>query len=266
MTNKASTMNRFSGKRAIVTGASSGIGRAVAERLAREGARVALLGRDRERLDATLRTVSNVGSETGAFPVIVDHVDPAMNAKAAADALEGLGGKVDVLVNAAGIIANDGIVEAKPETFDRVMQTNLTAVYDFTRHIVPAMVRARTGNIVNISSVCGTRPYPNIMSYCVSKAALDMMTQCLALELAPHGIRVNAVNPGVVRSGLHTTAGSVGDYDAFLERAKSTHPLGRHGEPNEIAALCAHLASDEAGWITGGLFPIDGGRALTSLR
>ena len=121
-------------------------------------------------------------------------------------------------------------------------------------------------SIVNLSSIAGLRPYPTILGYCVSKAALDMMTQCLALELAPRGVRVNAICPGVVVSELHTVTGAVADYAAFLERAKSTHPLGRPGQPDDIAALAAFLVSDEAGWITGGLHTIDGGRTLTSLR
>jgi NAD(P)-dependent dehydrogenase (short-subunit alcohol dehydrogenase family) len=93
-----------------------------------------------------------------------------------------------------------------------------------------------------------------------------MLTQCVALELAPHGVRVNAVNPGVVVTELHTVTGTVPDYEAFLEHSKQTHPLGRVGQPEEIAALCAFLCSDETGWITGGIHSIDGGRALLSAR
>src|SRR5690606_4447138 len=137
---------------------------------------------------------------------------------------------------------------------------------DLTRRAVGFIVQGNAGSIVNISSIAGLRPYPTILAYCVSKAALDMLTQCLALELAPHGVRVNAINPGVVVSELHTVTGAVSDYAAFLERAKSTHPLGRPGKPEEIAALAAFLVSDEAAWITGGLHTIDGGRTLTSLR
>jgi NAD(P)-dependent dehydrogenase (short-subunit alcohol dehydrogenase family) len=119
---------------------------------------------------------------------------------------------------------------------------------------------------VNVSSVTGQRPYAGIATYCVAKAGLDMLTQCLALELAPHGVRVNAINPGVVVTNLHTASNAVENYDAFLARSKETHPLGFVGEPKDAAELIAFLASDRARWITGGLVPLDGGRALTSLR
>ncbi len=124
----------------------------------------------------------------------------------------------------------------------------------------------RKGSVVNVSSVAGLRPYGGLMAYCVSKAAVDMFTRCVALELAPQGVRVNAVNPGVVVTELHTVSDAVPDYDAFLERSKSTHPIGRVGQPEEVASLVVYLMSDEAGWVTGGTFSIDGGRALASAR
>ena len=162
--------------------------------------------------------------------------------------------------------SNDCVLEPRPDEWRRILDCNLEAVYDLTRRAAPFLVAGTRGSIVNLSSIAGLRPYPTILAYCVSKAALDMMTQCLALELAPRGVRVNAICPGVVVSELHTATGAVADYPAFLERAKSTHPLGRPGQPEEIAALAAFLISDEAGWITGGLHTIDGGRTLTSLR
>ena len=146
------------------------------------------------------------------------------------------------------------------------MDTNLEAVYDLSHKATSHVVAGQRGSILNISSIAGLRPYANLLSYCVSKSALNTLTQCMALELAPHGVRVNAINPGVVVSELHTVSGAVADYPAFLERARSTHPLGRPGQPEEIAALALFLVSDEAGWITGGLHIADGGRTLTSLR
>jgi NAD(P)-dependent dehydrogenase (short-subunit alcohol dehydrogenase family) len=115
--------------------------------------------------------------------------------------------------------------------------------------------------------VAGLRPYPNLLAYCVSKAALDMLTRVTALELAPVGIRVNGVHPGVVVTDLHRRSGmDEAAYAGFLERSKETHPLGRVGRPEDVAALAVFLASDEASWITGADHSIDGGRALTSLR
>ena len=146
-----------------------------------------------------------------------------------------------------------------------MMRTNLDAVMRCSKAVAPHLVR-RKGAIVNISSVCSRRPYLNIIAYCVSKAGLDMLTRCCAAELAPKGVRVNAVNPGVVVTELHDQAAAVQDYESFLERGKETHPLGRVGQPDEVAAMCAYLCSDEAGWVTGGIFPIDGGRELVSPR
>jgi NAD(P)-dependent dehydrogenase (short-subunit alcohol dehydrogenase family) len=151
------------------------------------------------------------------------------------------------------------------------MEINVFAPYDLLRLAVPPLVRSaesgRDANVLATSSVASLRPYPGLLGYCTSKAALDMLVQSAAIELAPKKVRVNAINPGVVVTELHTTAGlDAPQYAAFLERSKSTHPLGRPGNADEIAALVAFLVSDEASWITGELASIDGGRALTSLR
>jgi len=131
---------------------------------------------------------------------------------------------------------------------------------------VPFLAKSH-GNIVNLSSVAGLRSFPGVLAYCVSKAAVDQLTRCAALELAPKGIRVNAVNPGVVVTQIHRRGGmSEDDYAAFLEHSKTTHPLGRVGDADEVADLILFLASDRAGWITGATYSIDGGRALTCAR
>ena len=134
------------------------------------------------------------------------------------------------------------------------------------RAAIPHLKDREGASIVNVSSVTGRRPYAGIAPYCVAKAGVDMLTQCLALELAPHGVRVNAINPGVVRTNLHTATNTVRDYDAFLERSRETHPLGFVGEPEDAAELVGFLLSKRARWITGGLYALDGGRELTSLR
>ena len=128
-------------------------------------------------------------------------------------------------------------------------------------------LEASRGNIVNVSSVTGLRSFPGVLAYCVSKAGVDQLTRCAALELAPKGVRVNAVNPGVVVTGLHRSGGmNTEAYAAFLEHSKTTHPLGRVGDANEVAELIVFLASDKAAWITGETISIDGGRALTCAR
>jgi NAD(P)-dependent dehydrogenase (short-subunit alcohol dehydrogenase family) len=246
---------KLEGKVALVTGATSGIGRAVALAFAREGARVSGTGRRTDRLKEL----------SGVHGITADHRLVEDSKRAVAETVSRFGG-LDILVNSAGVIGNGGILDTPPEEWRRVMDINLEAMFHLTRLAAPHLIRRRGGSILNLSSVCSLRPYGNLLAYCVSKAATDMFTQCLALELAPHGVRVNAINPGVVVSELHRVGGAVADYDGFLERAKTTHPLGRPGRPEDIAALAVFLASDDAGWITGGLHSIDGGRALTSAR
>jgi NAD(P)-dependent dehydrogenase (short-subunit alcohol dehydrogenase family) len=121
--------------------------------------------------------------------------------------------------------------------------------------------------VINVSSVNGLRAFAGVLAYCVSKAGVDQLTRCAALEMAPHGVRVNAVNPGVTVTELHRRGGMNDEqYQAFLTRSKETHPLGRPGRPEEVAALIVYLASEDAAWMTGEPIPVDGGRHLTCLR
>jgi NAD(P)-dependent dehydrogenase (short-subunit alcohol dehydrogenase family) len=256
-------MTRLSDLRCLVTGASSGLGRAIATRLAAEGARCAITGRNAERLGEVARAI-------GGHAIVADHTQTADNARTIAEAVAALGG-LDVLVNNAGIIGNDGALAPKPALFRQLLETNLVSLYELSTFAVPHLVLSaeagREASILNLSSVTGARPYPGLLGYCTSKAAVDMLTQSMAIELAPKKVRVNAIQPGVVVTSLHRNGGlDEAAYAAFLERCKATHPLGRTGTAEEVAALVAFLVSREAGWITGALCPIDGGRALTSLR
>lgn len=143
---------------------------------------------------------------------------------------------------------------------------NLRSVFALTQKCLPHLIETK-GNIVNVSSVAGTRTFPNILAYGVSKSALDQLTRSAALELASKGVRVNSVNPGVVVTNIHKRGGmDEQTYDAFLERSKETHPIGRPGTAAEVADLIYFLASDKASWITGATYAIDGGRALTCAR
>jgi NAD(P)-dependent dehydrogenase (short-subunit alcohol dehydrogenase family) len=246
---------KLKGKVALVTGATSGIGRAIALLFAQEGASVVGTGRRTERLNEL----------KGIHAVTADH-RKIEDSKRAVDETVSKFGKLNILVNSAGVIGNGGILTTSPEEWRRIMDINLEAMFHLTRLAAPHLIKERGSSILNLSSVCSLRPYGNLLAYCVSKAATDMFTQCLALELAPHGVRVNALNPGVVVSELHRVSNAVPNYEEFLERSKQTHPLGRPGQPEDIARLALFLASDDAGWITGGLHSIDGGRALTSAR
>ena len=174
--------------------------------------------------------------------------------------------RLDVLVNAAGHISTGSIENTSLAAWDAMMNVNLRAVFHLMQLASPLLIKSK-GNIVNISSVTGLRSFPGVLAYCVSKAGLDQLTRCAALELAPKGVRVNAVNPGVVVTEIHKRGGmSEEDYRAFLEHSKTTHPLGRVGDPGEIAELVFYLAAENAGWITGATYQIDGGRALTCAR
>ena len=185
--------------------------------------------------------------------------------RAVGEAVERFGG-LDVLVNAAGIISN-GTVETTPlEDWDAMMNVNLRSVFHLMQVAAPHLEK-RPGNVVNVSSVTGLRAFPGVLAYCVSKAGVDQLTRCAALELAPKGVRVNAVNPGVVVTNIHRRGGMADEtYAAFLEHSKGTHPLGRVGAPEEVAELILFLASDRAAWITGATHSIDGGRAQTCAR
>jgi NAD(P)-dependent dehydrogenase (short-subunit alcohol dehydrogenase family) len=175
-------------------------------------------------------------------------------------------GGLDVLVNAAGHISNGTIENTALDAWDAMLNVNLRAVFNLMQRAVPHLSLTR-GNIVNVSSVTGLRAFPGVLAYCVSKAGLDQLTRCAALELAPKGIRVNAVNPGVVVTDIHKRGGMSEDaYTAFLEHSKTTHPLGRVGEAREVAELIMYLASERAAWITGATYSIDGGRAQTCAR
>ncbi|MBI5169937.1 MAG: glucose 1-dehydrogenase [Candidatus Eisenbacteria bacterium] len=254
---------RFTGKVALVTGASSGIGRATARALGAEGAAVALGGRRRDRLDEVAAELNAKGVKT--LMLTGDVKEEATAAAWVKQAVDAFGG-LDVLVNAAGVIGNGSVMDTTADNWRHVMASNVDSILWMTRAAAEPL-KARKGAIVNVSSVAGgVRPYPGLASYCVSKGAVDMLTRCSALDFAPFGVRVNAIAPGVVVTELHTVTNAVADYPAFLERGKTTHPIGRVGNAEEVATLILYLASDEAGWVTGANVSIDGGRALASAR
>ena len=253
----------FADKVVLVTGATSGIGHAVAVKFAAASARVVALGRDQAALREVESAVKNLGGEPLTMTVDVTNTEQSQRA---IDETINRFGRLAVLVNAAGHISTGSIENTSLAAWDAMMNVNLRAVFQLMQMAAPHLIKTK-GNIINVSSVTGLRSFPGVLAYCVSKAGLDQLTRCAALELAPSGVRVNAVNPGVVVTEIHKRGGmSEADYEKFLEHSKTTHPLGRVGDPGEIAELVFFLASEKASWITGATYSIDGGRALTCAR
>jgi NAD(P)-dependent dehydrogenase (short-subunit alcohol dehydrogenase family) len=250
-------------KIAVVTGASSGIGRATALAFARAGSHVVAFGRNESELNSVRDAARD---SSGTIKIHLGEItETSLIDRLITETIDTFG-RLDVLVNAAGIIKSGNIENTTLDDWDKMMNINLRSTFYLMQKCVPHL-EVTKGNIVNVSSVTGQRAFPNVLAYCVSKAATDQLTRCSALELAPKGIRVNAVNPGVVVTNLHKRGGmSDEDYDKFLANAKNTHPLGRPGNPEEVADLIYFLASDKAGWITGVTYEIDGGRAQTCAR
>ena len=254
---------QFTGKVAFVTGATSGIGHASAIAFANAGAKVVGVGRKTEALNDVEKQIREMGAEVLTVEADLSEVQEAE--RAVQRALEVFGG-IDILVNAAGHLSNGTIENTTLQAWDDMMDVNVRAVFQLMQTALPSLIERR-GNIVNVSSVTGLRAFPGVLAYCVSKAALDQLTRCASLELASKGVRVNAVNPGVVVTQIHKRGGMNDDaYAAFLEHSKTTHPLGRTGRPEEIADLILFLASDRASWITGATYSIDGGRGQTCAR
>jgi NAD(P)-dependent dehydrogenase (short-subunit alcohol dehydrogenase family) len=241
-------MTMFKDKCVLVTGATSGIGRAAALKFAAEGARVALVGRKVDALDETRKAMTAAGER--ALPIQADVTEERDVGRVVDETVRAFGG-LDVLVCAAGVIGTGSVETTTPELWDQMMAVNVRSVFRLVQCALPALV-ARKGNVV---------------AYCCSKAAVDQFVMCTSLELAPKGVRVNGVNPGVTRTNLHRRSGmSEADYAAFVERSKTTHPIGRIGEPEEVADTIVFLASDRAAMITGNCVFVDGGRHNTCAR
>lgn len=253
----------FASQTLLVTGATSGIGKATALRFAEAGANVAAVGRNETALAELKDELAGRGARH--LTIHADLAEPESVKPVVSKTIERFGG-IDVLVNAAGHIASGTIETTSLEPWDAMLNINLRSVFLMMQQALPSLIERR-GNIVNVSSVTGLRAFPGVLAYCVSKAGLDQLTRCAALELAAKGVRVNAVNPGVVVTEIHKRGGmSDQDYEAFLNHSKTTHPLGRVGEAREIAELIFFLASRKAAWITGSTYSIDGGRAQTCAR
>jgi 3-oxoacyl-[acyl-carrier protein] reductase len=245
---------RLDGKTALVTGGGSGFGAGIARKFSAEGARVVVA-------DINPDAARSVAAEIGGIAVMVDVSDNASVAALAYEAADALG-DIDILVNNAGITHLPQPMEEVSEAdFDRVLAVNAKSVYLTARHFVPAMKARRSGAILNIASTAGRSPRPNLNWYNASKGWMITATQTMAVELAPHGIRVNALNPVAGETPLLSSFMG-GDTPENRARFLSTIPLGRFSTPEDIGNAAAFLCSDEASMITGVALEVDGGRCI----
>ena len=246
-------MDGLTGRVAIVTGASRGIGRAVALRLASAGASV-VAGARADHADSVAREIEAAGGTT--VPVTLDVTEAASIAGVVQTALDRFG-RIDVLVNNAGIVRDQLLLRMKQEDWDAVIATNLTAVFACCRAALRPMVRQRSGRIVNIGSVVGRTGNPGQANYAASKAGLEGFTRSLALEVASRGITANVVAPGMIRTDM-TAALDESAREALCGRI----PMNRLGTSADVAAAVCFLASDEASYITGQVVSVNGGMYL----
>jgi 3-oxoacyl-[acyl-carrier protein] reductase len=243
---------RFEGQVAVVTGAGRGIGHAIALRFASEGAHVACVSRTEENAKKIADKIN--GFRSGSAKAYADDVaDHAAVQKTATRILEDFG-RADILVNNAGVTRDALAMRMSLEDWDAVINTNLRGAFSFTRALVRAMTKQRSGRIVNISSVVGLMGNAGQTNYAASKAGLIGLTKSLARELASRNITVNAVAPGFVITDM-----TVGLSDQVKDTIHNKIPLGRTGTPEEIAAAVIFLASSEAAYITGQVLSVDGG-------
>lgn len=248
-------MGTLSGQCAIVTGASRGIGRAVAVLLAKEGADLVINGTNLALLEDLASEIADIGRF--AVTCLGDASDPAIASQAAEQALDRFG-RIDVLVNNAGINLRSPTLDMALEDWQRVLDVNLNGTLHFCRAALPAMIAQEGGRIVNVSSSAAKSPHPNAApAYGASKAAVNYLTMHLAQEMAQHGIRVNAVCPGPVETDMSTQW--TPDYRA---RVSAKVPLGRLGKAEEIALTILFLASDNSGFVTGALLNANGGTLM----
>lgn len=246
----------FDNKVVLVTGASSGIGAASAIHFAKYGAEVSLTGRNL----ANLKKVAENCEKYGKQPLFIQgDVTIANDLERIISETISAFGRLDILVNNAGIFEISSFETADLEQFDRIINTNLRAVFQLTKLAQPLLLASK-GNIINISSLSGMRSFNEILLYSTFKAALNQFTRCISLELAPKGVRVNAIAPGVILTDLYNKAGlSEEQINRFVEVQTPNHPIKRLGTTEDCADLILYLASDKAAFITGEIVSIDGG-------
>jgi NAD(P)-dependent dehydrogenase (short-subunit alcohol dehydrogenase family) len=251
-------MKRLGGKVAVVTGGNAGIGEAIAKVFAREAAAVVITGRRKEELD---RVVNDIVKEGGRVLAVVGSVTDELHVQETVRRTVQQFGRLDILVNNAGVgDFGKRLHETDDATWAHVLDVNLGGVFRMTRAAIPQMLKQGKGAIVNISSVASLIGLPTLPVYAASKGALDAMTRALAVDYAKEGIRCNVVNPGLIDTPM---AAPLMSNPEHLDPILSHYPIRRAGKPEEVAHMVLYLASDEAAWVTGGTFSIDGGMTIS---
>jgi NAD(P)-dependent dehydrogenase (short-subunit alcohol dehydrogenase family) len=256
---------RLGGKRALITGGGSGIGRATAMLFSRQGAKVMVSGRRRAELEETVRDMKGRG---GAAAWVQGDVSARDDAERMVEESVATFGGLDILVNNAGVIVRNASVTAVAiEDWERVLNIDLTGVFLVSRFALQHMVKAGHGGaIVNVSSVSGIMGDPNSAPYNAAKGGVNLLTKNMALDYASHGIRINSVCPGRVATPMPKSRLKPGeDWERVLTQWGKSIPLGRVGEPEDVAQSILFLASDEAAWITGTTLVVDGGSTISHL-
>ena len=252
------SIGRLAGKVVIVTGASKGIGAAIAARFAAEGAQVALCARTAAAVDAVAAEIRAAGGRASATALDVgDHAALA----AFVQSTIATHGRLDVVVNNAPSVTYAALTDMDVAAFRRDFHVNVDSTFVTTREALPTMYAQGSGSIINIASVNALLALGNMAAYGAAKAALVHFTRQVAVEAAGRGVRANAIAPGVINTPA-TTAGFAGPYAAWGEKIAAAVPMGRFGEPAEVAALALFLASDEASYVTGTCIAIDGGKSV----
>jgi len=251
-------MNRLEGKVAIVTGGNAGIGEAVAKRFAEEGAAVVITGRRQAELD---RVMSGIRHNNGKGLAVTGSVTDELHVRDVMQRTLDSFGRIDILINNAGIgDFGKRIHETEDATWATLLDVNLTGVFRMSRAVVPQMLKQGRGAIVNISSVASLVGIPGAPAYAASKGGVDALTRALAIDYAKDGIRCNIVNPGLIDTPMAAPLMANPD---MLQPILNHYALRRPGTSEEVANMVLYLASDEAGWVTGGTFTIDGGMTVS---
>lgn len=244
---------RLNGKVALITGGGTGIGEATAKIFAAEGAQVAITGRRKDVLEGVAKSIVANG---GKVLVVAGSVTDEAHVQSAVDQAVRTFGKIDILINNAAIgVFGTPLHEMTDQAWQEILDTNLTGVFRITRAVIPHMLE-RGGSIVNVSSVAGLVGIPGLAAYSGTKGALVALTRCLAIDYAKEKIRCNCVCPALVDTPMAADAIADPDMNAMM---LSKHPIGRFGTPDDVARMLLYLASDDASWVTGSLFTIDGG-------